>query len=685
METFVKIIFAIAKEGGSRMKYSQDFITYILTAKDVAERNGFNYIPEIIAFGTFATIENFEFHKELAKKGAKHSDIVKCVKELYKKYLWKEDEDYSKFNNIVQMSENTESEFRMNEPFVEYENEIGSENRISVLVLNIMQEEENVTMPIYMSTKTLDILKHSQIIAENKKEKATTNAHIFSALKELMPDIYSEFIKECFNKQEERTNGQALQTRVTNRPVVIPQELKSFLTVMNEKYSAEEKECKILGRDKELENLTKILCKSTKRNAVLVGHPGVGKTALVEKLVWNIVTGKCCDRLKGAVVLSLDITALIAGTNYRGTAEARFQWLVKFLESNPRCILFIDEIHTILGAGACVEGGTDLANSLKPILSKGDTQVIGATTFDEYERYFSRDGALKRRFEKIVVNEPLTTELYDMIKNQISNLEKYHHTKISKELIDFAILNASCFNNEIKNPDRTLDLIDKTMAGVELKGKNEISKEDILENFAIMHKVFQNMSEKAKKVTAYHEAGHYIIRRFSPELQNYNTLAVSIMPAEDYLGINVFEPVKYAISSYNEDYYVQMIAMYLGGRIAESLFAKEDSSGGMEDFKEATKIATNMVTKYGLGKVSECVGRVYDFYGEEKLVYPENVIKRIDKEIDNILFKANLYAEKLLVSYRNELEILVSELVKKGILSKVELENIFSDYTLFEM
>ena len=130
-----------------------------------------------------------------------------------------------------------------------------------------------------------------------------------------------------------------------------------------------------------------------------------------KKFTWSIVTGNCHQMFKDAKILALDVTSIVGVLNIGGSAEARFQDLIAFLEANPGCILFIDEIHTILGAGACKDGEIDLANSLKPILARGDTQVIGATTFDEYEKYFSKDAALKRRFEKIVVNEPHIDEL----------------------------------------------------------------------------------------------------------------------------------------------------------------------------------------------------------------------------------------------------------------------------------
>lgn len=660
------------------MKLSHDVVNLFLASKEVAERNGFGYIPEIIGLGTLAIMKDSPLHRYFLGQGMEHMTIVEKVSELYKKYLPLEEERLQEFMQIIQAAKEAATANLPEPEYIElteeeYKNYDGSFVTIEMIVENKGNIPLNITKELY------DVFVMAADIAQNMYQaEVLTNHYMLAAFTEYMPDEYMELLTSCLGVDAilpdtalEKPGLDALKKHV------LPKNLEGFLTVMNDKYSPDEEYCKILGRDQETNTLIKILSKATKRNAVLVGYPGVGKTAIVEKFVWSIVKGTCHERFKDALVLSLDVTSIIAGTKYRGMAEARFQEMIKFLETHPGCILFIDEIHTVLGAGACKDGELDLANSLKPILARGDTQVIGATTFEEYEKYFSKDGALKRRFEKIIVKEPKSDELYDMIKNQILSLEDFHHTTISKELVDFTILNASCFNFETKNPDRTLDLLDRAMAGAELKGKTEVDREDILDNFEIRRKQFERMPEKKKRATAYHEAGHYIVQRFSPELQYLNTLAISIMPAEDYLGVNVFEEDEYATPSANKDFYIQMIAKLLGGRRAEKLYTNELSSGANSDLTKATRLAKDMITRYGLDE-NFTEDRVY-LRDSENPMYTERIIEKISEEMDSILSEAKKYANHVLEQHRSELETLVEELMQKGILSQIELERIFSD------
>ena len=366
---------------------------------------------------------------------------------------------------------------------------------------------------------------------------------------------------------------------------------------------------------------------------------------------------------------------MIAGTKYRGQAEERFDLLIKFLEKYPNIILFVDEIHNLLGAGACRDGDLDLANALKPILARGKTQVIGATTSDEYERYFSRDGALKRRFEKIIVAEPKIEEVYPMIENKIRLLSEAHNVSISKELVAKIIFYASCFNYETKNPDRTLDLIDKSMAVATLSGKSEVSFEDVKKNFETNNKIFDKTPLNVKIALAYHEAGHYIVHRFSEELYDYKILAVSIMPADNYYGVNVFEIDSYIMPSRTREYYIQLIAAKLAGRVAEKLFSNKLSAGAQSDLKHATKLANDMVTRYALDETFS-QSRVY-LSEDESSMYSDEMKKNINERIDVIVEESRFYAEKLLEAKREYLELLVQALLEKGMLSAKEIDDLF--------
>ena len=231
----------------------------------------------------------------------------------------------------------------------------------------------------------------------------------------------------------------------------IPKSLSDFVTSLSSKYEDAE-ECEIMGRDKEEQQVMQILQKRGRKNAILVGEAGVGKSAIAEKIAFDIAKGNCPESLKDNIVLELNINNSIAGTIYRGMAEERFQNLVKFLESHQNIILFIDEIHTIIGAGSTGNDSDDMANALKPFLASKNAKIIGATTSLEYEKILSSDPAFKRRFKKVEVKEPRSKEFYPMLLNQIKAHEEYHGVKISKEMVDYAILISSAFNHETANP-----------------------------------------------------------------------------------------------------------------------------------------------------------------------------------------------------------------------------------------
>ncbi|ABQ90121.1 ATP-dependent Clp protease ATP-binding subunit [Roseiflexus sp. RS-1] len=222
----------------------------------------------------------------------------------------------------------------------------------------------------------------------------------------------------------------------------------------------------VIGRQHEIERVIQILSRRTKNNPALIGEPGVGKTAIVEGLAQRIVAGDVPDSIKGKRVVTLDMGALVAGTKYRGQFEERLKRVVDEIKET-RCILFIDEFHTIIGAGGA-EGTLDAANILKPALSRGELQTIGATTLDEYRKYIERDAALERRFQPVMVEQPTEEETIEILRGIKSRYEDFHQLQISDEAIKAAAHLSARYVPDRFLPDKAIDLIDEAAARVRM-------------------------------------------------------------------------------------------------------------------------------------------------------------------------------------------------------------------------
>ncbi|MCI0439021.1 MAG: ATP-dependent Clp protease ATP-binding subunit [Chloroflexi bacterium] len=222
-----------------------------------------------------------------------------------------------------------------------------------------------------------------------------------------------------------------------------------------------------VGREKEIQRVTQILSRRTKNNPVLIGEPGVGKTAIVEALAQRIANNDVPSTLQGKRLVTLDMGALVAGTKYRGEFEERLKKVVDEIRNSGNCVLFIDEIHTMVGAGAA-EGAVDAANILKPSLARGELQTIGATTLDDYRKYIERDPALERRFQPVKVEEPTTEETIEILRGIKHRYEEHHQLEITDEALKTAATMASRFIADRFLPDKAIDLIDEAASRVRI-------------------------------------------------------------------------------------------------------------------------------------------------------------------------------------------------------------------------
>jgi ATP-dependent Clp protease ATP-binding subunit ClpA len=256
-------------------------------------------------------------------------------------------------------------------------------------------------------------------------------------------------VEEDVEKPNAKTGGEALE---------------AYCVDLNEK-ARQGKVDPLIGRANEVERAIQILCRRTKNNPLLVGEPGVGKTAIAEGLARKIITNQVPEVLAGATIFSLDMGALLAGTRYRGDFEERVKQVVKELENHPNAVLFIDEIHTVIGAGATSGGAMDASNLLKPALASGSLRCMGSTTYKEFRQHFEKDRALVRRFQKIDVNEPTVEDTIKILKGLKTYYEDFHKLKYTNDALKVAVELSAKYITDRKLPDKAIDVIDEAGAG----------------------------------------------------------------------------------------------------------------------------------------------------------------------------------------------------------------------------
>ncbi len=263
----------------------------------------------------------------------------------------------------------------------------------------------------------------------------------------------------------------------------------------------------LIGRKDEIEKILEVFCRKFKNNPILVGDAGVGKTALAEGLARKMAEGEVPEKLKGYSLYSLDIGGLIAGTRFRGDFEERLQNIIKELLAKEKCILFIDEIHTIMGAGAVSGGSVDAASMLKPVITTGRLRCLGSSTYDEYKKYFERDRALARRFHKIEIKETTPDETLKILKGLKKRFEEYHQVKITNPALKAAVDLSNEYINERFQPDKAIDVIDEAGAALQIISHKKLREKQVLDvgivqqivsRIANIPEVSVSMSEKVR-------------------------------------------------------------------------------------------------------------------------------------------------------------------------------------------
>ncbi|MDD3804390.1 MAG: AAA family ATPase [bacterium] len=337
---------------------------------------------------------------------------------------------------------------------------------------NLPFTEHGSGYQVYITYDTEQLFDLAERERERMKDEYLGSEHLFIGLF----DISSRFISNLFNRYNITREKiySVLQDVRGNQRVTGEGAEKNYnvLKKYTKDYSELAKKRKldpVIGRKDEIERTIQILSRRTKNNPVLIGEPGVGKTSIIEGLAQKIADNDVPENLTGKTILALDMGALVAGTQFRGEFEQRLKLLVdEIINSKGRIILFIDELHNIVGAGRA-EGSMDASNMLKPALARGEMQVIGATTIDEYRRYIEKDGALERRFQPVLVKEPSVEETIEILRGLRKRYEEHHKVKIDDEALIQAAKLSYRYLTERRLPDKAVDLMDEGSARLKLK------------------------------------------------------------------------------------------------------------------------------------------------------------------------------------------------------------------------
>lgn len=536
-------------------------------------------------------------------------------------------------------------------------------------------DEEGGTIEIESDEELKKVIYSvDKIIAENDKKYVIPD-YFMVALFESESQTMRRFLKKInANYMEAKTFFE--REKIFGYEIV-PFELSSFVKFKNPDYKNIESD--IVGREKEIKEIYRIMLKSSKRNVIIYGKAGVGKTAVGEKFIYEIANGLCPARFAKFKVFEMSVRHFILNCEDSRQANEKMNSLLDFLsKQKDDIILLIDEIQTILGKGGFFDPKKlDLSTTLKPILARSDVRIIGITTSTDYYSSFSTDATLSRRFEGVEIEEPKHKEIFDMIIPRVRKMEKKKGVSISDEAIQQCIWYAACFEYNKSNPDKSIDVVDRAMANAELEDRNYVTKDDIVNVFRISFKRWDNMAETVKLSTAYHEAGHYVIGRIVNS-GVYEILAVSIYPTDDYNGINVFEYNDEVTPVTNRSFYLNSMALDLGGRAAEELVFNDINSGASEDLCNTTETAKTMIMEYGLGgKVSK--NRYYfDF---DMGVGSGEDADEISDEVDKVIEEAYKLSKKYLTENRDYLDAIAKALVSNQILMREELDQIWAKVT----
>ena len=458
------------------------------------------------------------------------------------------------------------------------------------------------------------------------------------------------------------------RTSVKYQPYLV--DLNSFCTSNNTDI--------FLGRDKEIRRIFDIILKTDNPNAILLGNSGVGKTSTVLAAINKIQKNNCPDLLKGCTCISWNLEHTLAKlANEDRKSKESIKKIFEYLNSKKDIILIIDQIH-LMGAEKL------LIYYLSILLENPNVKIIGMSTEKEFYGFFSDLSKILSSFDVITIDEPRSEKIYPMIKEYIHLLEKAHNVTISEELVKYCVSVSSAFPSSLSDPGLTTNFIERSMIVAYQAGHKSVTKKDINSNFNFDYDMYNKMSMDDKEITAYHEAGHFIVSKKSENIRNYKTTAITIIPSDYFLGVTTFEFQQEKQTSCDSDYFIDSIAVDLAGRVAETILQKNKgadiskaTSGAYSDLKNATQTARQIVTEFGM--LENCGQNMTYFCNYDMSDFSllsEDRKKIIDEETQKLIDQAYKRAEKILTENIELLHLVAKELLANEVLDEKDLDRL---------
>lgn len=458
-----------------------------------------------------------------------------------------------------------------------------------------------------------------------------------------------------------------------NSNIFVPKYLEKYVTILSNLSSK-----KLSARDEEIEKLWTCLCSRQKSNAILVGEHGVGKTTMAMEIVRQISLNECPKQFTGYNVFQINTLELL---ELAGQSMFRYKYilngLLEFVEINRNSIiLYIDNlIHVKYDVG--------LMKCFLLFIKTHNVKIISSIAYEDFQNYFIDDISSMKYLNPILLEEPDIEEIYPILKKQIDTLQKEYKVNISEKMIRFAVLTGyELSSSNSANPESTIDIINFALSDAKRKGQKDVSKRNILSYYYIDFKLAKKTSEAEKWITAYHEVGHYLVSKMSPNIKNLKNAFVSILPIEGTLGLTASYIDFGKQLTFSKEYYIDEIAFSLGGRVGEAMYTKAFSSGAQSDLESANTMAEQVVLAFGLSNIEGEMNKSYMVgnYIKDFLLTDELRLK-INKEISSIINEAYNRAETIINENRELFEEIAKKLVSDGVLMGDELEEIYIKYT----